>query len=442
MVSALNKACITLALAAVLGACAAAAPTVEFAGIYEGQTIGGIYAEIEALVYCDLPITRVDFYLDGWLFRTETVAPYAFNGDFQGIFYGWDTTIYPNGEYEIRAEAYDELEGMGSAIVNLNIFNNHPPTAWCEADINFGNVPLTVAFTGHASDPDGQDLLFNWNFGDAVQSGERNPVHIFNMAGVYIVRFTVVDPNEASASSEVCIRVGVLPYLEEDGMATLEAEDYDLWFPADSQKWSGRTDKPGYSGQGFIQYLPDIGVTHHPNNDGPYVEYWLDLKDTERYYIWIRGYATAGSASCNVGLNGCLACDNVSWSGYGCWGWTNHNGEGGIVTADVYDAGVNVISIHGRDDGLAIDKIILTTNPTYTPYGIGPGASTRAARLSDVDGDCTFDGKVDILDMIFIRNRLSMDVNISDNRWADVTGDNAVNVLDLIFVRNHLNGGS
>jgi|GEM_PF-3085851 len=432
-----------LAIVAAVAAWASAAPDVQLAGVFEGQVIGGIYYDIEALVDSPVPITRVEFYLSGVLFRTETAPPYVFNGeDPQGVFYGWDTTIYPNGEYEIRADAYDEDENAGTATVSFNIFNNHPPTASCEADVNFGILPMEVTFTGHASDPENQELLYNWNFGDGAQSNEQNPIHTFTAPGVYIVRFTVADPNEASASSRVCIRAGILPYLEQDGTAVTEAEDYDLWFAVPpGQEWSYRTDKPGYSGVGLVQDVPDIGVIHFSGLSGPSVQYWIDLYEPGRYYVWLRGYATSESRSCKISINGDLACDNVNWSVLDAWAWTNRNGTDGIASIDTVDMGVNILTVYGREDGLAIDKIILTSDPAFIPFGLGPEVSPREARRSDVDADCTFDGVVNILDMIFIRNRLLKDVNVADNRWADVTGDNVVNILDLIHARNNLNNG-
>jgi len=54
-------------------------------------------------------------------------------------------------------------------------------------------------------------------------------------------------------------------------------------------------------------------------------------------------------------------------------------------------------------------------------------------------GDANDDCKVNILDLIYIRNRLNQDVGTGDNWKADVTGDGKINILDLIFARNHLN---
>jgi len=56
-----------------------------------------------------------------------------------------------------------------------------------------------------------------------------------------------------------------------------------------------------------------------------------------------------------------------------------------------------------------------------------------------VTGDATGDCKVDILDMLFVRDRLSRDPATDDNWKADLTQDGEINILDMLLVRNHLN---
>jgi len=63
---------------------------------------------------------------------------------------------------------------------------------------------------------------------------------------------------------------------------------------------------------------------------------------------------------------------------------------------------------------------------------------TFAARYYMLRGDANGDCKVDILDLIFIRNRLNTSPTTGDNWQADVNGDGKINILDLIFVRNRL----
>ena len=56
-----------------------------------------------------------------------------------------------------------------------------------------------------------------------------------------------------------------------------------------------------------------------------------------------------------------------------------------------------------------------------------------------IEGDCTRDCRVNILDLIFIRNRLNQPVTVGDNIFADLTKDTKINILDLIAARNKLN---
>jgi len=55
--------------------------------------------------------------------------------------------------------------------------------------------------------------------------------------------------------------------------------------------------------------------------------------------------------------------------------------------------------------------------------------------VGDANGDC----RVDILDLLFVRNRLLKDVSTDDHWQADVNNDGKINILDLITVRNNLN---
>ncbi|HUT03398.1 MAG TPA: dockerin type I repeat-containing protein [bacterium] len=57
-----------------------------------------------------------------------------------------------------------------------------------------------------------------------------------------------------------------------------------------------------------------------------------------------------------------------------------------------------------------------------------------------VDGapvlDVTGDGRLNILDLVYVRNRLGQDPESGDNLKADINGDGRINILDLIILRN------
>ena len=60
------------------------------------------------------------------------------------------------------------------------------------------------------------------------------------------------------------------------------------------------------------------------------------------------------------------------------------------------------------------------------------------APIWPIEGDVNNDCRVNVLDLICVRNRLGQDTAIVDNTFADVNADSAINVLDLIRVRNML----
>ena len=79
--------------------------------------------------------------------------------------------------------------------------------------------------------------------------------------------------------------------------------------------------------------------------------------------------------------------------------------------------------------------------PNFGRVNIGAHGNTEGASKSgwNIPGDSTNDCSVNILDLIFIRNKLNADPASEDNWRADVTQDGTINILDMIFIRNKLN---
>jgi len=68
-------------------------------------------------------------------------------------------------------------------------------------------------------------------------------------------------------------------------------------------------------------------------------------------------------------------------------------------------------------------------------YGNTPEASKSGWNIAgDANGDCV----VDILDLLFIRNRLNHDSETDDNWLADANADGKINILDMLYVRNRM----
>ncbi len=76
------------------------------------------------------------------------------------------------------------------------------------ADVYSGEAPLTVRFTGEASDPDGGLIAsWSWDFGDENGSNDQNPVHEYTSSGHYVATLTVTDDEGARGSASVTLEV-------------------------------------------------------------------------------------------------------------------------------------------------------------------------------------------------------------------------------------------
>ena len=61
---------------------------------------------------------------------------------------------------------------------------------------------ISFSSTG-SNDPDGDVLTYNWSFGDDTDSTEKNPTHIYQSAGTYIVTLKVSDEQYSDTASSI-----------------------------------------------------------------------------------------------------------------------------------------------------------------------------------------------------------------------------------------------
>jgi hypothetical protein len=122
--------------------------------------------------------------------------------------------------------------------------------------------------------------------------------------------------------------------------------------------------------------------------------------------------------------------------------------EGLPAPLPVFDNTANYSWAIARADaitGLTVDNVVVDATMFQNALGIKKlsvrvmGDELKLVFGSALDGDVNGDCKVNILDLIFIRNRLNQDPGTADNWKADVNGDDKINILDLIYVRNRLN---
>jgi hypothetical protein len=162
---------------------------------------------------------------------------------------------------------------------------------------------------------------------------------------------------------------------ESNGQVILEAEQTDWQIGRSNRSWLTQTVLAGYSGASYLNAPPDTGLIFTPTYTAtsPELRYSINFTTTGTYYTWLRGYASNGGGdSVYVSLNDQPAATLTGFAPRQ-WSWANSNAsQGGRFTIQVTTPGLHTLHIWQREDGLRLDRILLTTNSSYIPSGNGP----------------------------------------------------------------------
>lgn len=103
------------------------------------------------------------------------------------------------GRYEVTLTVTDDdvaeqrLSASNTHVIDVKLPENLPPTASAGADMTVGRGEI-VRFDGSGSaDPDGNIMVYAWDFGDGGLSPDARPVHAFHDTGTYQVELIVTD---------------------------------------------------------------------------------------------------------------------------------------------------------------------------------------------------------------------------------------------------------
>ncbi|MGH2558809.1 MAG: discoidin domain-containing protein [Thermomicrobiales bacterium] len=172
------------------------------------------------------------------------------------------------------------------------------------------------------------------------------------------------------------------PFVEEDGEIAFEAEEFHLHAPRAGHAWMPEASLPDASGAAYIAVLPDVGW--HRTSDyasaSPELQYQIEFSQAGAYYVWIRANSSGGASdSFHIGLDSEAVASGraVDVVQDGIWRWSNRLTSGGIAIVSVSASGLHTLNVWAREDGLRIDRILLTTDPNLSPAGFGPAASPR-----------------------------------------------------------------
>ncbi|MGB0910005.1 MAG: PQQ-dependent sugar dehydrogenase [Nitrospirales bacterium] len=211
-------------------------------------------------------------------FPSQYVGAY-FYGDFARGFIRYVTFDQSghsvNGDFEFDSEAGAVVsieEGpdgslyyldIGAGSLHRIIFNDNsnqaPVIVQAEVDVSTGSAPLTVNFTGMATDQESDSLVYTWTFGDGEVFIGENPTHTYSMTGAYSVFLEVSDGMNVTKSSPIAIVVGDPP------RATIISPiDGSSFRAGDSIEYLGTaTDSDGTLGENSFSWTVEFGHNEH-----------------------------------------------------------------------------------------------------------------------------------------------------------------------------------
>jgi len=184
-------------------------------------------------------------------------------------------------------------------------------------------------------------------------------------------------------------------YRDTTGIISFEAENFYRQTKTDSRLWhlvtSNHTpaigpdsDPPHITGSSENAYLELLPDGRQKDEDGinsqssicrepgvkAILSYMFEVKDTGKYYVWVRGFAVDGDDNTvHAGLDRTWPESGmkITFSGR-VWKWTNTQRD---TKAAVYiyvdKPGKHEFQLSMREDGCEIDRIVLTKNRNFVP---------------------------------------------------------------------------
>jgi hypothetical protein len=154
-------------------------------------------------------------------------------------------------------------------------------------------------------------------------------------------------------------------FIEINGEVAMEAEHFTSSSAgtgtAAGITWQDVGAITGSSGT-VMQALPNDGVGTDTGTNGPRLDFKVDFHTAGTYYIFLHipHHPSGQDDSVNVGLNGTLVNANLG-NTTGSWRWRTTNPA--TIALNIATPGVHTFNIWMREDGVMVDKVVLTTNP-------------------------------------------------------------------------------
>jgi hypothetical protein len=168
---------------------------------------------------------------------------------------------------------------------------------------------------------------------------------------------------------------------------SIEAEHFIERFASDTHQWQP-DDMPGASILA-VRALPDNGISmNYPEylTSGPRMDYRINFTRAGIHYVWIRGFAGNATARLvHIGLNGQRQrnAESMLLNSQNEWVWSRSAENTAAAYINVPSAGEHTLNVYMHQDGLRLDKLVLTSSSSWEPAGDGPVESGRGVFMQE-----------------------------------------------------------
>jgi hypothetical protein len=187
-------------------------------------------------------------------------------------------------------------------------------------------------------------------------------------------------------------------HIESGGLVVMEAEHFHYNTPGSGSmagsSWTQMTGS-GSVGAGFMQALPDQGRSINSNLEtySPHLSYQINFSTIGDYYLWVRGMAEDSNAD-TVHYGADEAAFSFDYNSavvfpvFAGFSWSSQLGSGARPVITIDSAGTHSLDFWMREDGTALDRIVLTTDINYNPSSGGePSESVYLELAADFNAD-------------------------------------------------------
>jgi len=174
----------------------------------------------------NLPPTASFSYSPNEITIIDSVNFYDLSEDLDGTIVSWHWN-FGNGHISTNMVPTHNYSDKGSYTVTLTISDNDGYSDSTTEVVKVINLPPIVEFTFSPSkpkkeedikfidgsiDPEEKTLQYSWDFGDGINSIQKNPTHRYEKAGTYSVKMSVIDDEGKYDTIVKEIEIRVLTY--------------------------------------------------------------------------------------------------------------------------------------------------------------------------------------------------------------------------------------